>query len=180
MILQKLLLNIYKRRQNIFSTETPEQLPPRRNSEIREGTTRSWRNMIIDYEIYCDFTKYDLISPYIEVNLCGELQKNEVLRNFDSYNARNTRYRFDRVVKVDILSDQNNPLRGRTYIQLPIFYIVGPCPPERWRYASLHLSENILSEAGGNEIDSVDDLGIATAMKGLVLLNNDIAYNDTY
>lgn len=29
--------------------------------------------MIIDYEIYCDFTKYDLISPYIEVNLCGEL-----------------------------------------------------------------------------------------------------------
>lgn len=38
--------------------------------------------------------------------------KNEVLRNFNRYNTRNTRYRFGRVVHFD----QNNPLRGGTYI----------------------------------------------------------------
>ncbi|MBP1526287.1 MAG: hypothetical protein H9Q67_07340 [Spiroplasma ixodetis] len=52
--------------------------------------------------------------------------KNEVLRNYDSYNVKNTIYRFDRVVRVDIISDKNNPLRGgRT--QLPSFIISKKC-----------------------------------------------------
>lgn len=39
-----------------FSNEKPEQLPSRRdrNIEIRDGTTASWKNMIHDYEIYCE------------------------------------------------------------------------------------------------------------------------------
>ncbi|MBP1526260.1 MAG: hypothetical protein H9Q67_07200, partial [Spiroplasma ixodetis] len=50
-----------------------------------------------------------------------------VLRNYDSYNVKNTRYRFDRVVRVDILFDQNNPLRGGNWIQLPSFSISKKC-----------------------------------------------------
>lgn len=55
---------------SIFSTDTPEQLPPRRDRdiEVREGTTRNWRNMIHDYEIYGDSAKYDLIRFLFKVN----------------------------------------------------------------------------------------------------------------
>ncbi|MBP1527584.1 MAG: hypothetical protein H9Q66_06675, partial [Spiroplasma ixodetis] len=179
--------NQFKFDPSIFSNEKPEQLPPRRdrNIQIRDGTTASWKNMIHDYEIYCESAKNDLITflfkvteklyeiaakelkiknsisfqlvavvDYIEVNLSGEQvnrhrkhfrstrniivhsnaiksaltsAKNEVLRNFDRYNAQNTRYRFDKVVKVDVLSDQNNPLRGGAYIQLPNFIISKKC-----------------------------------------------------
>jgi len=48
-------------------------------------------------------------------------------RNFDRYNARNTRYRFHEVIRVDIHSDQHHPLRGGTYIQLPSFIISKKC-----------------------------------------------------
>ncbi|MBP1526300.1 MAG: hypothetical protein H9Q67_07405, partial [Spiroplasma ixodetis] len=53
--------------------------------------------------------------------------KNEVLRNYDSYNVKNTRYRFDRIVRVDILSDKNNPLRGGNWTQLSSFIISKKC-----------------------------------------------------
>lgn len=152
---------------------------------MRDGTIRNWKNLVHDYEIYCEFAKYDLITflfkvneklneiakkemkvknnilmqlvaivDCIEVNLSGKRVnnhrkhfrstrniivhpnaiksvlisvKNKVLRNFDDYNARNTRYRCDRVIRVDIHSDQSYSLRGGIYMQLPSFIISKKC-----------------------------------------------------
>ena len=152
---------------------------------MREGTTRSWQNMVHDYEIYCDSAKYDLIAflhkvntklyeiairelktknsisiqlvaivDYIELNISGEQvnthrahfrstrhiiinsnaiksaltsAKNEVLRNFNSYKSRHSKYKFSQVIRVDILSDQNNPLRGGNWVRMPGFIISKKC-----------------------------------------------------
>jgi len=62
--IQKLNTKLFNFDDSIFSNEKPEQLPPRRdrNIEIRDGTTASWKNMIHDYEIYCESAKNDLIT----------------------------------------------------------------------------------------------------------------------
>lgn len=42
----------------------------------------------------------------------------------------------------------------------------------------LHLFSRINYSIAGNEIDSIDSPGIATAIKGIVSFNDDIAYHD--
>ncbi len=53
--------------------------------------------------------------------------KNEVLRSFNGYNANHTKYRFHQVIRVDILSDKNNPLCGGKWVQMPGFIISKKC-----------------------------------------------------
>lgn len=50
--------------------------------------------------------------------------KNELVWRFENFIAKNTKYRFDRILSVDLQSDRNNPLRGGTYIELPKFITV--------------------------------------------------------
>lgn len=47
--------------------------------------------------------------------------KNDILINFTNYTAQNTKFRFDKVIRLDINSDKHNPLRGGSYTELPPF-----------------------------------------------------------
>ena len=47
--------------------------------------------------------------------------KNEIMHKFSNFNARRSKLRFDRVIRIDIQSDRSNPLHGGTWLGLPNF-----------------------------------------------------------
>lgn len=59
----------------------------------------------------------DVISDIIEII------NNNILNKFDNFNAKNTKYTFDRVIQLDLQSDKYTPLRGGTYVKLPNYII---------------------------------------------------------
>ncbi len=51
----------------------------------------------------------------------------EIISKFDNYNAKNTKYRFDKVLFIDLQSDKYNPLNVGSYIPLPDWVKLKKC-----------------------------------------------------
>lgn len=69
---------------------------------------------------YLRTIQHQILTPNV-IDIALIHMKNELITKFESFNAKNSKLRFDKVIRVDIQSDKSNPLRGGTWIQLPSF-----------------------------------------------------------
>ena len=48
-----------------------------------------------------------------------ELATDEIKRKFEEWTCKNTKYRFDKIIKIVLSRDNHQPIRGETWIELP-------------------------------------------------------------